>query len=255
MPAVMGGVGVGRLAGKVALVTGGSRGIGRAITLRLAADGATVALSYARSATAADEVVAEIAAKGGTAVAFRADSESAVEVRALVGQIAARFGVIDILVNNAAIYEPGGLLDLTDDAFDRIVNVNIRAVLVAAQAVVPVMPAGGRIISIGSVVGERVPFAGLSFYPVTKFAVAGLTRGLARDLGAKGITVNCVQPGPIDTDMNPASGELADMTTPLTALGRYGQPGEVANLVAFLASEDASYITGATLTVDGGFNA
>ncbi len=243
------------LTGKVALVTGASRGMGCAIALRLADDGASVCVGYGRSRDAAERVVAEIAAKGGTAAAFRADTEKPAEVRALVADAAARFGAIHILVNNAGIYTPGGLLDATDADFDRIVNVNVRALLVAVQAVVRVMPAAGRIINIGSVLGERVPSAGLGLYPMTKFAVAGLTRGLARELAPRGITVNCVEPGPIDTDMNPASGAGADEQAKATALGRFGKPEEVAAAVAFLASPAASNITGAMLTCDGGFNA
>lgn len=243
------------LAGQVALVTGASRGIGRAIALKLADDGASVCVGYGQSPDAAERVVAEIGSKGGTAAAFPADAEKPAAVRALVAAAAARFGAIHILVNNAAIYTPGGLLDATDADFDRIFNVNVRALLVAVQAVVRVMPAAGRIINIGSVLGERVPFAGLGLYPMTKFAVAGLTRGLARELAPRGITVNCVEPGPIDTDMNPASGAGADEQAKATALGRFGKPEEVAAAVAFLASPAASNITGAMLPCDGGLNA
>lgn len=243
------------LAGQVALVTGASRGIGRAIALKLADHGASVCVGYGQSRDAAERVVAEIGSKGGTAAAFPADAEKPAAVRALVAEAAARFGAIHILVNNAGIYTPGGLLDATDADFDRIFNVNVRALLVAVQAVVQVMPAAGRIINIGSVLGERVPFAGLGLYPMTKFAVAGLTRGLARELAPRGITVNCVEPGPIDTDMNPASGAGADEQAKATALGRFGKPEEVAAAVAFLASPAASNITGAMLPCDGGLNA
>jgi 3-oxoacyl-[acyl-carrier protein] reductase len=245
------------LNGKVALVTGGSRGIGAAIAKALADDGADVVISYAASAGKAEAVVKELKQKGVRAVAFKADQADAKEVEALVKTVVEHFGRLDILVNNAGIFVTGQVHDRANNLaeLDRLFAVNVGGVAAAVRAAAPLMGDGGRIISIGSVVGESSPFPGIADYSATKAAIIGYTRGWARDLGPKGITVNTVQPGPIDTDMNPADGEFAATQKAATALGRYGKPEEVAAAVAFLASRNAAYITGTTLTVDGGFNA
>ena len=246
-----------KLAGKVALVTGGSRGIGAAIAKALADDGADVAISYSASPDKAKNVVNELLEKGVRASAFKADQADATAVEALVKSVVERFGRLDILVNNAGVFATGQVHDRANNLveLDHLFAVNVGGVAAAVRAAAPLMGEGGRIISIGSVVGESSPFPGIGDYSATKAAIVGYTRGWARDLGPKGITVNTVQPGPIDTDMNPASGERAGAQAGATALGRYGKPEEVAAAVAFLASPDAAYITGTTLTVDGGFNA
>ena len=248
-----------KLKGKVALVTGGSRGIGAAIAEALADDGADVAISYAASAAKADEVVAGLKKKGVRAAAFKADQGEAGGVRDLVAKVNKEFGRIDILVNNAGVFVLGEVQDQARgnsvEDFDRMFAVNVGGVVSAVRAAVPHMSEGGRIISIGSVVGEATPFPGAADYSATKAALLGYTRGWARDLGPKGITVNTVQPGPIDTDMNPDGGDFAAAQKAKTALGRYGTSEEVAAAVAFLASPEAAYITGSVITVDGGFNA
>ena len=243
------------LTGKVALVTGGSRGIGAAIARRLASDGADVAITYARAQQRADEVVRDLRGAGRRAVAIAAEAADAAAVRAAVGTTIGELGRLDVLVNNAGIAVLQPLEQFTLEEFDRMVAVNVRAVFVAAKEAARHMGDGGRIITIGSVNADHMPFAGGAVYAMTKAAVAGLTRGLARDLGPRGITVNTVQPGPIDTDMNPAEGAFADSVKKLTALGRYGASDEVAGLVAYLASPAAAYVTGASLTIDGGFGA
>jgi 3-oxoacyl-[acyl-carrier protein] reductase len=246
------------LTGKVALVTGGSRGIGAAIAKALADDGADVAISYAASADKASAVVKELRQKGVRAEAFKADQANAKEVEALVKQVAKRFGRLDILVNNAGVFVTGQVNDRANNLaeLERQFAVNVGGVAAAVRAAAPLMGEGGRIISIGSVAGETSPWPGIADYSATKGAVAAYTRGWARDLGARSITVNNVQPGPIDTDMNPAAnGDFATAQKTATALGRYGTPEEVAAAVAFLASPSAAYITGTTLNVDGGFNA
>ena len=246
------------LEGKVALVTGGSRGIGAAIARALAKDGADVAISYASSKDRAEAVAEELKGFGVRAKAFQADQGNTDEVGNLVAAVGAHFGRVDILVNNAGVLVLGQVHDRANnlDGLDRMFDINVRGVAVAVRAVAPLMADGGRIISIGSVVGESTPFAGAADYSGTKAALLGLSRGWERDLGPRGITVNTVQPGPIDTDMNPAeSGEFSDAQKAFTALGRYGTADEVAAAVAFLASPNASYITGSAITVDGGFNA
>jgi 3-oxoacyl-[acyl-carrier protein] reductase len=247
-----------KLTGKVALVTGGSRGIGAAIARTLADDGADVAISYSASADKAKAVVNDLLEKGVRAHAFKADQADAKAVEALVKSVVERFGRLDILVNNAGVFVTGQVHDRANNLaeLDRLFAVNVGGVAAAVRAAAPLMGEGGRIISIGSVVGDATPWPGASDYSASKGAVAAYTRGWARDLGPKGITVNNVQPGPIDTDMNPAAnGEFANLQNTKTALGRYGKPEEVAAAVAFLASPSAAYITGATLNVDGGFNA
>jgi 3-oxoacyl-[acyl-carrier protein] reductase len=243
------------LAAKVALVTGGSRGIGAAIARRLAHEGADVAITYASAAEKAAEVARAVEAAGRRALAIRADSGDAAAVQGAVAETARALGRLDVLVSNAgiAMIEPLDRFSLED--FDRMVAVNVRGVFAAAQEAARHMGQGGRIINIGSVNADRMPFAGGSVYAMTKAAVAGLTRGLARDLGPRGITVNTVQPGPVDTDMNPADSEFARTLMGLMALPRYGTGDEVAAMVAYLAGPEAGFVTGACLTIDGGFGA
>ena len=245
------------LAGKTALVTGASRGIGAAIAKRLARDGATVAISYSASPDKAAAVVQGIQALGGQAAAFQADQADPVAVAALVAAVVQRFGRLDILVNNAGVSVMGPVDAATRDeaAFARQYAINVGAVVAAVRAAAPHLGAGGRIITIGSNLGSLTPWAGLADYSAGKAAVAGYTRGWARDLGPRGITVNVVAPGPVDTDMNPADGAFAPTLKAAMALGRYGRPEEVAATVAFLAGPDAGFITGATIAVDGGLNA
>ncbi len=243
------------LQGKVALVTGASRGIGAAIARRLAGDGADVAITYNRSPDKARAVVAEIEKLGRRGLAIQADSADAGAVKAAVDKVAAELGRLDILVNNAGIFIAAKFDDTSPEDLERLWAVNVKAPIVAIQAASRHMQKGGRIITVGSCVAERVAGPGITLYSMTKAAVAGLTRGLARDFGSRGITVNVVAPGPIDTDMNPASGDGADMQRALTALGRYGTGDDIAAMVAHLASDAASYVTGATFLVDGGYAA
>jgi 3-oxoacyl-[acyl-carrier protein] reductase len=243
------------LTNKVALVTGGSRGIGAGIAKRLAADGASVAITYTKGADAAALVVKEIESAGGKAIAIQADATDAEAVKAAVEKTVATFKQLDILVNNAGTAIPKPFEEATLEELDRVLDLNIRGVFVATQAALKHLKTGGRIIMIGSCVGERTLTPGLAAYSATKGAVKMFTQGLSREVGARGITVNNVQPGPIDTDLNPASGDWATPQKALTALNRYGKVEEVAALVAFVASPASSYITGANLTVDGGTNA
>lgn len=243
------------LAGKAALVTGGSRGIGAAVAKRLAAEGAAVALTYSSSPAKAEEVVKAIQAAGGKAAAIQADAVDAAAVQHAVAETVRLFGRLDVLVNNAGVGLAGPFEEFSLADFDRQCAVNIRAVFVAGQAAAKRMTEGGRIINIGSCLAERVPFGGVTAYSMTKAAVHGLTRGMARELGPKGITVNTVQPGPIDTDMNPADGPNAESMKGLLATPRYGHVDEIAAMVAFLAGPEAGFVTGTALTVDGGFAA
>jgi 3-oxoacyl-[acyl-carrier protein] reductase len=240
---------------KVALVTGGSRGIGAAIAKRLAADGATVALTYTKGAEAARAVVGDIERAGGRGIAIQADATDAAAVRAAVEQAVATLGRLDVLVNNAGTAIPKPFEEATLEELDRVIDINFRGVLVATQAALKHMNKGGRIITIGSCVGERTMTPGLAAYSATKGAVKMFTQGLAREVGDRGITVNNVQPGPIDTDLNPAAGDWATPQIANTALKRYGHVADIAAMVAFVAGPEASYITGASLTVDGGTNA
>ena len=249
------GIDMSHLTGNVALVTGGSRGIGAAIARRLARDGADVALTYVSAPDKANTVVAEIEATGRRGLALHADAAHPAAVAAAIDRTAAELGRLDILVNNAGIFVPSPFEDTTLDEIERYWTINIRAAIIAIQAAIKHMGDGGRIINIGSCVAERVPGPGLALYAMTKSALVGLTKGLARDLGSRGITVNCVEPGPIDTDMNPADAAQADDQRRATALNRYGTPDEVAALVAHLASPEARNITAATLLIDGGFAA
>jgi 3-oxoacyl-[acyl-carrier protein] reductase len=244
-----------KLAGKAALVTGGSRGIGAAIAKRLAAEGASVALTYTNGKQKADEVVRSIEADGGKAVAIKADSADPKAVKNAVTETVRALGRLDVMVNNAGIAAIAPIDQFTLEDFDRTVAINVRGVFVGAQEAAKHMGNGGRIINIGSVNADRMPFAGGSVYAMSKAAVAGLTRGLARDLGPKGITVNTVQPGPVETDMNPANGPFAETLKGFMAIKRYGQGDEIAGLVAYLASPEAAYVTGSSVTIDGGFAA
>jgi 3-oxoacyl-[acyl-carrier protein] reductase len=237
------------------LVTGGSRGIGAAIAKRLAQDGAAIALTYASAQMQAEEVVRSIEVEGGRALAIRADSGNAEAVKGAVAETVQTLGRLDVLVNNAGIAVIAPLDQFSLDDFDRMVAVNVRGVFAAVQEASRYMVEGGRIITIGSVNADRIPFAGGSVYAMTKAAVAALTRGLARDLGPRGITVNNVQPGPTETDMNPAEGPFAEAMKAMIALQRYGQGGEIAGLVAYLASPEAAFVTGASLNIDGGYTA
>ena len=243
------------LIGKVALVTGGSRSIGAAIAKMLAAEGASVVITYSASPQKAEEVVAAIRDAGGKAEAIQADAGDAEAVKAAIAATLRAFGRIDILVNNAGAAAQGitGEIPLAD--FDRLVAVNIKGAFVAAQEASRHMEKGGRIINVGSIHSEYVPYAGIAVYALTKGAIAGMTQAMARDLGPRGITVNNILPGPTDTDMNPASGPFAETVRGLTALQRYAEPAEIAGFVAYLAGPDSSFITGANLRVDGGFAA
>lgn len=243
------------LAGKIAVVTGGSRSIGAAIAKRLAADGATVAITYNASADRAEALVNEIAAAGGQALALRADAGDADAVRAAIDEVAQRFGRLDILVNNAGISVLGAPEDIAFEDFQRILAVNVTGVFVATQQALKHMGQGGRIIHIGSSMVQYAAFATASAYTLSKGAVAGFSRGLVRDLGPRGITVNTVHPGPTDSDMNPADGPVADFVRPNIAVGRYGEGRDIAGAVAYLASPEAGFVSGAELLVDGGFTA
>jgi len=244
----------GNLSDKVALVTGGSRGIGAAIAKRLARDGAAVAITYNASPVKAEEVVREIEAAGGRAIAIQADSANADAIRNAVSETAKQLGRLDILVNNAGIMINNPVEEYSLEDFDQMTAVNIRAVFVATQEASRHMGEGGRIITIGSVVGGFSAFPTAAVYSMTKAAVAGLTRGLARDLGSRGITVNNIQPGPTETDMNPADGPVSETLRGMMALHRYGTVDEIASLASYLASPEAGFITGASYTIDGGYS-
>jgi 3-oxoacyl-[acyl-carrier protein] reductase len=245
----------GKLQGKIALVTGGSRGIGAAIAKRLATDGASVAITYTRGADAAASVIDEIEKAGGKATAIQADATDVKAVEGAVEKTVATFGGLDVLVNNAGTAIPKPFEETSLEEIDSMFNINVRGVMVATQAALKHLKSGGRIITVGSCVGERILTPGLVAYSATKGAVKMFTQGLSREVGKRGITVNNVQPGPIDTDLNPAAGDWATPQKAVTALDRYGRVEEVAALVAFVASPESSYITGANLTVDGGTNA
>ena len=244
-----------KLSGKVALVTGGSRSIGAAIAKRLATDGASVAITYTKGADAAASVIKEIERAGGKAIAIQADAADADAVKAAVEKTVATFGRVDVLVNNAGTAIPKPFEEATLEEMNRVIDINLRGVFAATQAGLKHMREGGRIIMIGSAVGERVLVPGLVPYAATKGAVKIFTQGLAREVGSRGITVNNVQPGPIDTDLNPATSDWAVPQKAVTALNRFGHVNDIAAIVAFVAGPEASYVTGANLTVDGGMNA
>ncbi|MFP0195007.1 3-oxoacyl-ACP reductase family protein [Pseudomonas sp. PHC1] len=244
-----------RLQGKVAFIQGGSRGIGAAIANRLAIEGAAVAFTYASSVQQAENAVSDITAAGGKALAIQADSNDASAVQKAIRQAVKHFGSLDILVNNAGVLSWGPLDELTLEDLDRTLAVNVRSVFIACQEAARHMNDGGRIINIGSVNADRVPMAGGAIYAMSKSALVGMTKGMARDLGPRGITVNNVQPGPVDTEMNPADGEGASQLQALMAVKRYGKAEEIASFVSYLAGPEAGYITGASLTIDGGFSA
>ena len=241
------------LTGRRALVTGGSRGIGAKIVRRLTSDGAAVAFTYASSAAVAEKLVADVAANGGKAVAIRADAADRSQIAAAVERSVAELGGLDILVNNAGVAEIAPIEDITAEQFDTMVAINIGGVFWASHSAIPHLGEGARIINIGSVNADRVPGAGLSVYAMTKGAVASFTRGLARELGPRGITVNNVQPGPVATDMNPDEGEFADSLRKIIPLGRYGHTSDIAAVVSFLAGPESAFMTGAHVTGDGGF--
>jgi 3-oxoacyl-[acyl-carrier protein] reductase len=244
-----------KLSNKVALVTGGSRGIGAAIAKRLASDGASVAITYSSGKDAAASVVKAIEGAGGKAIAIQADATDASAVQAAVEKTVSTFERLDILVNNAGTAIPKPFVESSLEELDRVININLRGVLVTTQAALKHLQAGGRIINIGSCVGERMLTPGLASYSATKGAIKMFTQGLSREVGAKDITVNNIQPGPIDTELNPKDAEWAVPQKAVTALNRFGRVEEVAALVAFVASPESSYITGTNLTVDGGTNA
>ena len=243
------------LKGKTALVTGASRGIGAGIARKLAQAGADVAITYVSSPDKAEALVAELKKSGVRALAVKADAGDAAAVKAAVNRVAQEFGRIDILVNNAGVAVMKPIADYTDEEYEHIMSVNVRGVFAATQAALAHIPDGGRIITIGSCLGVRVAFGGITLYSMSKSALISFNKGLAREVGARGITANVVQPGPIDTDMNPADGDSADAMRAFTALGRYGKPEDVGALVTFLASDEAGFITGSEVTIDGGTNA
>ncbi|MFE0629265.1 3-oxoacyl-ACP reductase family protein [Streptomyces sp. NPDC058864] len=241
------------LEGKAALVTGGSRGIGAAIVRRLAREGASVAFTYVHGKQPADALVDEVSAAGGRAVALRADSADAAAVKEAVDRAVVELGGLDILVNNAGIGIGGAVDDFSFEDFDRLVAVNVRGVFAAVKAALPHLGHGGRIISTGSINADRVPFGGISVYAMTKAAVAGLTRGLARELAPRGITINNVQVGATETDMLPDDPAFIEALRAVTAVDRFAQPQDIAGVVAFLARPEAWFVTGANWNVDGGY--
>lgn len=243
------------LNGKRALVTGASRGLGRAIALSLARAGADVAITYEKSADKAQAVADEIRALGRTGIAIQADSADVSAIQTAVAQTVGQLGGLDILINNAGIARGGPLEEMSIEDIDALINVNIRGVVIATQAAIPHLGEGGRIINIGSCLANRVALPGIAVYSMTKSALNSLTRGLARDLGPRGITVNLVHPGPTDSDMNPADGEGADVQRQGIALGHYGEADDIADAVTFLAGPAGKHITGTGIDVDGGLNA
>jgi 3-oxoacyl-[acyl-carrier protein] reductase len=241
------------LTGRRALVTGGSRGIGAEIVRRLTADGAAVAFTYSASGADAEKLVADVTANGAKVVAIQADAADPTQTASAVDQAVAELGGLDIVVNNAAVAHMAPIGEFPGEQFDRLVAINIGGMFWTTRSATKHLGKGARIINIGSINADRVPGPGVSVYAMTKGAVSSFTRGLARELGPQGITVNNVQPGPIDTDANPDHGDFAESLKVVTAQGRYGHTTDVASFVAFLAGPESGYITGANLNVDGGF--
>lgn len=241
--------------GKVALVTGGTRGIGAAIVRRLALRGADVAYTYARSDQAAKDLAHELGASGARVLSIKADSRDPVAVRAAVDQTARELGRLDILVNSAGVFPSGPIEEATLEEINDTLAIHARAVFVASQAALAHMGSGGRIISIGSCFAQRVPYGGVTLYAMSKSALIGFTKGLAREVGPRGITVNIVDPGSTDTDMNPADGPAVAAELELMAIKRYAEPGEIAAAVGYLAAAESQFITGSALAIDGGFTA
>jgi len=244
-----------RLNSRVAFVTGGSRGIGAGIVRRLASEGAAVAFTYQRSSAVAEALAASVRAEGGRAQAYQADAADTAALTQAIDDVAREFGRIDILVSNAGILRLGSVEELSLEDFDQTLAVNVRAVFVAAKAALPYMGEGGRIINIGSVNADRVPFPGAAAYAMSKSALKGLVQGMSRDLAPRGITVNNVQPGPVNTDMNPEDSDFATALHGVMALQRHARPEEIGAMVAYLASPEAAFVTGASLNIDGGFAA
>jgi 3-oxoacyl-[acyl-carrier protein] reductase len=243
------------LNGKTAIITGGSRGIGAAIAKRLADDGANIAFTYSNSRETAEKLANELTSKGVKAKSYKVSASDSKAMKPFVDAVIKDFGAIDILVNNAGVFSMGNIGEVTQEEFDRVMQINVSAVFSLTNEVVKHLKSGARIINISSGVGERATAPSMGIYVASKFAVTGFSRAWAKDLGAKGILVNAVQPGPINTDMNPEIGDFAEFMKGQTALGRYGQPHEIAGLVSFLSGADSSYITGATINIDGGWNA
>jgi 3-oxoacyl-[acyl-carrier protein] reductase len=243
------------LTGKIAFINGGSRGIGAATAKRLAREGAVVAIGYQSSASAADALVDDIRATGGEALAIQADASDSASLKLAIDSVAERFGRLDILVNSAGVLLMGAIDEFSLDDFDKTLAVNVRGVFIATKAAIAHMGSGGRIINISSTNAERMPFAGGAAYAMSKSALTGLVKGLSRDLGPKGITINNVNPGPVNTDMNPETGDFAAALHGLMAIPRHGTPDEIAGMVAYLASPEAAFVTGADLLIDGGFAA
>ena len=242
-----------KLSGKVALVTGGSRGIGAAIAKRLARDGAQVAITWSTNPDKATEVVESIKAAGGHAIAIQADSANPADIRRAVASVVEQEGGLDILINNAGVATMVPVEEFQEADFDRLMAVNVKGVYVATQEALRHLKTGGRIINIGSINADVVPFPGMAIYAMSKAAIATFTRGLAREVGARGITVNNIQPGPVNTDMNPADSDFAETLRGLMAVPRYGSAEEIAGLAAYLASDDSAFVTGASWNIDGGF--
>ena len=242
-----------KLSGKVALVTGGSRGIGAAIAKRLAREGAKVAITWSTNPDKATEVVENIKAAGGHAIAIQADSANPVDIRRAVASVVEQEGGLDILINNAGVATMVPVEEFQEADFDRLIAVNVKGDYVATQEALRHLKDGGRIINIGSINADVVPFPGMAIYAMSKAAIATFTRGLAREVGARGITVNNIQPGPVNTDMNPADSDFAETLRGLMAVPRYGSAEEIAGLAAYLASDESAFVTGASWNIDGGF--
>lgn len=240
---------------KTAFVTGGSKGIGASIVRTLANAGNNVVFTYSSSEEQARKLVEEMEKDGNHVAAVKVDSRDAKRLQSVIENVGQQYGKIDILVNNAGIFQVKDFTQLSPEDFDRMMDINFKGVFLAALFTQPYLPKGGRIISIGSNMADNALGSGMTLYTASKSALQGFTRGLARDLGEKGITVNLVQPGPVNTEMNPEDGELADFMRSRMAIPKHGQPNDIAALVAFLASEEAMYITGSIITIDGGFNA